>query len=97
MIKISICLSDIDKSRITVSQKNGKKYMNFLIKDSTNDKYGNDYMVTEDISKEERQAGKQGKILGNGKNLGGGSGAPRQTQSTPPTQESSYDPDSMPF
>jgi GT2 family glycosyltransferase len=96
MIKISICLSDIDKSRITVSNKNGKKYMNFLIKDSTNDKYGNDYMVTEDLSKEERQAGKQGKILGNGKNLGGGGGVPRQSeQSAPPSSNDSME--NMPF
>ncbi len=68
MIKLNICLSKIDKSRIKESA--GKKYIDIIVMDSKNDRYGNDYMVVEDISKSERDAGKKGNIIGNGKNLG---------------------------
>lgn len=69
MIKLNICLSKIDKSRI--KEAAGKKYIDLIIMDSKNDKFGNDYMVVEDLTKAEREAGKKGNIIGNGKNLGG--------------------------
>lgn len=69
MIKLNLCLTDINKDRIRVG-KNGKKYLDVIVMDSRNDKYGNDYMVVEDIPKADRDAGKKGNIIGNGKNLG---------------------------
>lgn len=68
MISVSINLSKIDKSEL-YEGKNGK-YLNLLIKETPNDKYGNDYMVTQSVSKESRENGKNGEIVGNGKNIG---------------------------
>lgn len=71
LIKASIDLNKIDKNKIRQG-KNGQKYYDIILKDSPNDKYGNDYMVTDDQSREDRAAGKKATILGNGKNLSRG-------------------------
>lgn len=62
----SIDLSLIDKSKIT--EKNGKKYYNIQItlKDEA-DQYGQILSITENQSKEEREAKSPKKYLGNGK------------------------------
>ena len=62
----SIDLSLIDKSKIT--EKNGKKYYNVQItlKDEA-DQYGQILSITENQSKEEREAKTAKKYLGNGK------------------------------
>jgi len=62
----SIDLSLIDKSKIT--EKNGKKYYNIQItlKDEA-DQYGQILSITENQSKEEREAKTNKKYLGNGK------------------------------
>jgi hypothetical protein len=62
----SIDLSLIDKSKIT--EKNGKKYYNIQItlKDEA-DQYGQILSITENQSKEEREAKTAKKYLGNGK------------------------------
>ena len=50
--------------------KNGARYLDFIIKDSKEVRFGQDLMVTQDVPKAEREAGtKWGPILGNGKNL----------------------------
>lgn len=86
IIKLNICLSKIDKSRI--KESNGKKYLDVILINSKNDKYGNDYMVVEDVTKAEREAGKKGNIIGNGKTLGGDRG---QQQSSSASQNVSSD------
>lgn len=67
MIVASINLSKIDKARI--NEKDGQKYYDIILIPTPDGKYG-DYMVVEQVTKEERQAGKKGTILGNGKNIG---------------------------
>lgn len=90
IISFSICLTDIDKSKITEA-RNGKKYINLTasVNDETN-QYGNNVSIYHSQSKEEREAKTDRIYLGNGKVVyenGGVSVAnkqqPAQPQSNP--------------
>ena len=65
-IDISIDVSKIDKTALYESQKTGKKYlsMSVLIREDK-DQYGNDGFIVQKISKERKDAGERGPILGN--------------------------------
>lgn len=67
IINLKIDISKMDKSKL-FKGKNGAEYLNctLLLNDEV-DQYGNNGMIVQDTSKEERQAGKKGAILGNGK------------------------------
>ena len=69
MIKASINVVKIDKTKL-IDGKNGAKYLNVVLIETPNDKYGNDYLIAENVTKEERLAGKRGAILGNAKIMG---------------------------
>lgn len=62
----SICLSDIPADKITVSEKNGKKYLNVnvWINDQP-DSYGNIASVSVSQTKEEREAKVKKTYIGN--------------------------------
>ena len=64
MISLSINVSLIDKERLFQGKKG--QYLDCVLIETPNSEYG-DYMVVESISKEEREAGNKGTILGNGK------------------------------
>ena len=66
MIEIKIDVQKIDKSRLYKGKQG--TYLTAVLIPTPDGKYG-DYMVVEGIRKEEREAGKKGTILGNGKNL----------------------------
>ena len=86
-IKISIDVTKIDKSRLYEGQKG--KYLNMILIETPGGKYG-DYMAVQEVTKEERESGEKGPILGNGKNLGGGNrggGGGRQQQRRPQQEE----------
>ena len=61
---LKIDVSKIDKSKIYKGKKGS--YYTFTIKINDNSKFGNNIMIVEDTSKEERDAGEKGAILGNG-------------------------------
>jgi len=68
MIVVSLCLSDIPKEAITVSEKNGKKYLSIVVDErKEKDEYGNTHSVALSQSKEQREAGIKKVYLGNGK------------------------------
>lgn len=67
MIILKIDLAKIDKARIKV--KGEYKDYEIVLLETPGGKYG-DWMATESITREEREAGKKGTILGNGKNVG---------------------------
>ncbi len=67
LINLSICLTDIPKEKITVSEKNGKKYLSVAISDKDADHYGNTATIWVNQSKEEREAKVKRVYLGNGK------------------------------
>jgi hypothetical protein len=61
-----ICLSDIPKDKVSVSEKNGKKYLNVVlwINDAP-DKYGNSAAIQVGLTKEERAAKVKPTYIGN--------------------------------
>ena len=62
----SICLSDIPKEKITTSEKNGKKYLNFnLWVNDEKDQYGNIGSINVSQTKEERESGAKKVYFGN--------------------------------
>lgn len=68
IISFSICLTDIDKSKITKSERNGKQYLNLTasVNDETNT-YGQNVSIYHSQSKEERESKVNRIYLGNGK------------------------------
>ena len=74
MIIAKIKTAAIDKTRLFKSDR-GVTYLDLVLIESPNDKYGNDYMVVQGVSKEDRAAGVKGAILGNAKIFGPRPGA----------------------
>lgn len=68
MIKLSINLDAIDESIAYEGAKG--RYIDILLIETPGNKFGNDYMAAQGVSKEARDAGEKGPILGNGKILG---------------------------
>lgn len=68
LIKLNLNLAKIDKSMIYISPKTKAKYLNLtvLLREEP-DQYGNDGFVVQDVSKEQKEAGNKGPILGNAK------------------------------
>jgi hypothetical protein len=67
-VNLSIDVKSIDKARL-VQHQNGKVYLNmtaFIDPDSPG-AYGDHGMITQDVSKEEKDQGVKGAILGNAK------------------------------
>lgn len=67
-INIDIDVTKISKARLkVVNLKNGTeaKYLKATLVPSPNNQYGNDYFIAESTTKEERQAGMKGTIIGN--------------------------------
>ena len=85
----SIDVTKIDKKRLYKGDKG--TYLNFsvVVRDEP-DQYGNDGFVAEDITKEEREAGQKGTILGNVRKV-----EKRQTEQPDP-QQAPQD-DDLPF
>ena len=94
----SIDVSKIDKQFIT--EVNGKKYVNIRLKFTPDNKYGNDYMVVQDVDKNTRIRCKETgnwpdtPILGNCKVWDNDSTVPSQQQQNPSVPNND---DSLPF
>ena len=66
MITLSINLDKIEDKHIYQGKKG--RYLNLtVLENDFRDDYGNDYMVVQGVSKEARDKGDRGPILGNGK------------------------------
>ncbi len=70
---VSINLDKIDKSK-AFNGKNGN-YIDVVLINTPDNQYGNTYMAVQGVSKEDREAGIKGEILGNGKVFGAGEGS----------------------
>jgi hypothetical protein len=77
ILKGSIDVSKIDKSKLINGKKGTYLNVSILIRDVV-DLYGNTGFITQDTTKEERESGIKGTILGNIKDLPGKSHAPFQ-------------------
>lgn len=67
MISARIDVTKIDKARLYEGSKG--TYLDVILIPTPNGKFG-DYMIVQQISKEEREQGKKGNALGNAKILG---------------------------
>ena len=67
-VNLSIDVKSIDKARL-VAHSNGKVYLNMtaFIDPDAPGPYGDHGMITQDVSKEEKDQGVKGSILGNAK------------------------------
>lgn len=80
MIKLNIDVTKIDKTRIHEGKKG--KYLDLVLVDHPSD-YG-DGFIAHDVSKEERNQGVKGTIIGNWKRVGGQREQREQPQQRPP-------------
>jgi len=102
MITIKLDCTKIDKNRMIAGKpkKDGSipKYIDLVLFENKNgpDEWGNDGFVAQSVSKEEREKGVRGPILGNWKELSKGQGSRRQQASEPAAAVTS-DHDSVPF
>jgi len=95
MISASISSHKIDKS-LVVDKGDGKRYLNIvLFENDKPDQYGNDGIIKQSLTKEQRAAGTQAPIVGNWKWMNKPA-APKG--STPkPAASPADDSDSCPF
>lgn len=91
MILAKIDVTKIDKARLYIGKQG--KYLDIALIPSQNDKYDNDYMIVQSVSKEEREAGKRGPIIGNAKILASRQESRRPTQTAPTTTAKPEPPD----
>ena len=87
MITLNINVSLINKDRLYEGKKG--KYLDAVLIETPNSDFG-DYMIVESISKEERESGAKGTILGNAKIL------VKSTREVEP-QSDTDEPDDLPF
>ncbi len=93
-----IDVTKIDKERLFKATK--ATYLDIVLLPSQNSKYGDDFMIVQQVSKEERLAGKRGAILGNAKFLGAkpqGQNNQPHTSSVPPSASSDGEDSDVPF
>lgn len=69
MITVKIDVTKIDKNLLYKGTKG--TYLDVVLFETPDDKFGNDYRVVQGVTKEARAAGVKGAILGNGKVIGG--------------------------
>ena len=99
MIVLKINVTRIDKDHL-FDGKNGK-YLDLALMENKDgpDQYGNNGFVTQGISKEKRDAGERGPIVGNWKHVGQ-TKAPAPQKPNPaadPLNEAPIDNDDIPF
>jgi hypothetical protein len=66
ILRLKIDVTKIDKARLFKGEKGTYLDCTLLYNEAT-DQYGNNGMITQDVSKEDRDAGNKGAILGNAK------------------------------
>lgn len=81
MIVAKINCAAIDKAKLYQGEKG--KYLDIVLIETPASRYGDDFMVVQGTSKEEREKGIKGAILGNAKIIGGKKPAPPATTSSP--------------
>ncbi|AUR83671.1 hypothetical protein NVP1038O_61 [Vibrio phage 1.038.O._10N.286.51.C2] len=79
-VSLKIDVSKIDKNRLFSGQKGTYLDATVFIDIDQLDQYGNSGMITQDVSKEEKQQGVKGNILGNCKVFWNDGGSQQQQQ-----------------
>ena len=87
-VSLKLNVSEIDKARLFKGEKGVYLDATVFIDLDQLDQYGNSGMITQDVSKEEKQQGVKGNILGNCKVFWSENGqAPQQQQQQPRQQQ----------
>jgi len=79
-----IDVTKIDKSRLYKGQKG--TYLDVVLIPTPQSEYG-DFMIVQQVSKEERDSGVKGEILGNGKVMGEAKSQPEEPQTSAPEDD----------
>lgn len=93
IIRGKIDVSKIDKDRLFRGAKG--TYLDIVLLPVDESKFGETHLIKQDVSKEEREAGVRGEILGNAKEV-----VPEQRQAPPkaaPKKETKFEDDDLPF
>jgi hypothetical protein len=85
MITAKIDVTKIEKARLYKGEKG--TYLDIVLIPTQDNSYGNDYMIVQSVTKDEREAGIKGAILGNAKII-------KKTDPVPITQAEQ---DDLPF
>lgn len=85
MIRCKINLDMVLKDRLFKGAKG--TYLDITLLDRHGDKYGNDFMVVQDLGKDARLRGEKSPILGNGKIFHGGAAQPQEPQRAKPADQ----------
>ncbi len=70
MITGKIDLSKVDNSKLFAG-KAGAQWLDIVLFETRNNQYGDDFMVCQSVTKEDRLKGIKGAILGNARIIGG--------------------------
>jgi len=92
IIRCKIDLRRVDKAKLYTGEKGTYLDCTLLENRDGTDQYGNNFMIVQDVSKADREAGVKGAILGNGK-IVAQSGKSAQKPSQPAAQQG----DDIPF
>lgn len=100
-ISVKIDVKKISKQHLFQGSKGTYLDLLLIARKDGPDQYGNDFMAVQSVSKEEREAGVKGPILGNAKVMGSKPSIPRpapkkRTAPVPVTQPQDAD-DEVPF
>lgn len=94
ILKLNLDVTKLNKQRFYKGAKGTYCNLTVLLKDAP-DQYGNDGMIVEDVSQEERQNGVKGAIVGNARIAGQ---KPKAQSAPAPAPSSTTDDDSdIPF
>ena len=86
-VNMSIDVTKIEKARLFKGAKSTYLDVTVFIDIDQKDQYGNNGMITQNVTKEEKEAGTRGNILGNCKVFWREDAAPQQQQATKPQQQ----------
>ena len=92
-ISLNINVKEIDKARLFTGTKGTYLNATVFVDLDQFDEYGNSGMITQDVTKEEREQKVQGAILGNSKVFWKGEGKPAQATTAPSAPPSAFDDD----
>lgn len=92
MITVSIDVSKLDESRLKQGNNGKGPYLEIVLFETQNDKFGNDFSVKQSLTKEEREQKVQLPFIGSGKNWSKGGFNQGNSQKTfsKPTQKKMF-------
>lgn len=93
-VRLSIDVTKIDKDKLIKGKKGTYLSCTAFIDPNNPDQYGNSGMITQDVSKEQKEAGVKGEILGNSKVFWQGEGKQQAAAPSAPEEPSL---DTLPF